>query len=108
MTSFINTLVGQLCWIINLVSTLFRITDVVEPNADPTGQNIGGQLVVDGKYEFSDLDELIVNHVQALARRVEELMAFEKFKPGPEDELRPYSFSHNDVSSSNRTRQIFS
>ena len=65
-------------------------TDVVEPNADPTGQAIGGQLVVDGKYEFSDLDELIVNHVQALARRVEELMAFEKFKPGPEDELRSY------------------
>ena len=64
----------------------------MELNADPTGQSIGGQLVVDGKYEFSDLDELIVNHVQALARRVEELMAFEKFKPGPEDELRPYFF----------------
>ena len=62
--------------------------DVVEPNADPTGQSIGGQLIIDGKYEFSDLDELIVNHVQAMARRVEELMAFEKFKPGPEDELR--------------------
>jgi transcription elongation factor SPT6 len=66
--------------------------DVVELNADPTGQGIGGQLVVDGKYEFSDLDELIVNHVQALARRVEELMAFEKFKPGPEDELRAHFF----------------
>lgn len=66
---------------------LYQHIDVVEPNADPNGQNIGGQLVVDGKYEFSDLDELIVNHVQALARRVEELMAFEKFKPGPEDEL---------------------
>ncbi|KAI0256807.1 transcription elongation factor Spt6 [Lactifluus subvellereus] len=66
---------------------LFQHIDVVELNADPTGQNLGGQLIVDGKYEFSDLDELIVNHVQALARRVEELMAFEKFKPGPEDEL---------------------
>ncbi|KAI9509640.1 transcription elongation factor Spt6 [Russula earlei] len=66
---------------------LYQHIDVVELNADPTGQSIGGQLVVDGKYEFSDLDELIVNHVQALARRVEELMAFEKFKPGPEDEL---------------------
>jgi transcription elongation factor SPT6 len=42
---------------------------------------------VEGKYEFSDLDELIVNHVAAMARRVEELMAHEKFKPG-EDELR--------------------
>jgi transcription elongation factor SPT6 len=72
--------------------TRTSIIDVVELNADPTGQNIGGQLIVDGKYEFSDLDELIVNHVQALARRVEELMAFEKFKPGPEDELRLYFF----------------
>jgi hypothetical protein len=34
------------------------------------------------------LDELIVNHVHAIARRVEELMAHEKFKQGPEDELR--------------------
>ena len=76
----------------SLYSFLPSHTDVVELNADPTGQSIGGQLVVDGKYEFSDLDELIVNHVQALARRVEELMAFEKFKPGPEDELRPYFF----------------
>ncbi|KAI0054143.1 transcription elongation factor Spt6 [Auriscalpium vulgare] len=66
---------------------LYQHIDVVEPNADPTGQSVGGQLIVDGKYHFSDLDELIVNHVQSLARRVEELMAFEKFKPGPEDEL---------------------
>lgn len=67
-------------------------TDVVEPNADPTGQSVGGQLIVDGKYEFSDLDELIVNHVQAMARKVEELMAFDKFKAGPEDELRELLF----------------
>lgn len=61
--------------------------DVVEPNADPSGQNIGGQLIVDGKYEFADLDELIVNHVKAMSRRVEELMAHEKFKKD-DDELR--------------------
>jgi transcription elongation factor SPT6 len=66
--------------------------DVVELITNPTGQGIGGQLVVDGNYEFSDLDELIVIHVQALARCVEELMAFEKFKPGLEDELRAYFF----------------
>ena len=64
--------------------------DVYEPNADPSGQSTGGPLIVDGKYEFSDLDELIVNHVSALTRRVEELMAYEKFKPGPEDELRKH------------------
>ena len=26
-------------------------------------------------------------------------MAFEKFKPGPEDELRPHSFRHHDIDS---------
>jgi len=36
---------------------------------------------------YADLDELIVNHVQATARRVEELMAHEKFKHGTEDDL---------------------
>lgn len=60
---------------------------MTEPNADPTGQTVGNQLIVDAEHSYSDLDELIVNHVQAMARRVEELMAHEKFKPGSEDEL---------------------
>jgi transcription elongation factor SPT6 len=65
--------------------------DVTEPNADPTGQTVGTQLIVDSNHSYADLDELIVNHVQAMARRVEELMAHEKFKHGTEDELRPYT-----------------
>ena len=60
--------------------------DVVEPNATVADQQVGGRLIVD-KYEFSDLDELIVNHVKAMSRRVEELMAHEKFKRD-DDELR--------------------
>lgn len=48
-------------------------------------------LQVDSKHIYSDLDELIVNHIQATARRVEELMAHEKFKQGPEEELRKFS-----------------
>ena len=65
--------------------------DVVEPNADPTGQTVGSKLIVDGNQQFSDLDELIVNHVQAMARKVEELMNHEKFKPGTEDDLREWT-----------------
>ncbi|KAI0647073.1 transcription elongation factor Spt6 [Trametes meyenii] len=61
--------------------------DVVEINVDPTGQTAGSKFVVDGTHQFSDLDELIVNHVQAMARKVEELMVHEKFKPGTEDDL---------------------
>ncbi|KAG6917973.1 hypothetical protein DXG01_017157 [Tephrocybe rancida] len=65
---------------------LYQHIDVTEPNADPTGQTTG-QLVVDSAHHYADLDELIVNHVQAMARRCEELMAHEKFKHGSEDEL---------------------
>ena len=50
-------------------------------------------LFVDDKHQYTDLDELIVNHVQATARKVEELMAHEKFKQGSEDELRKPSHS---------------
>ena len=68
---------------------LIGCSDVVEPNPDPSGQSLGGRLIVDGKYEFSDLDELIVNHVNAMFRRVKDLMAHEKFMKD-EDELRKY------------------
>lgn len=67
------------------------MVDVTElNNQDPTGHTVGGTLIVDPKHRYSDLDELIVNHVQAMARRVEELMAHEKFKHGSEDDLRKF------------------
>ncbi|KAF8636737.1 hypothetical protein AX17_003540 [Amanita inopinata Kibby_2008] len=66
---------------------LYQHIDVTEPNADPTGQTVGSQLVVDSTHSYADLDELIVNHVQAMARRVEELMNHEKFKSGSQDDL---------------------
>ena len=60
----------------------------MEPNADAAGTGVSNQLIVDPTHVYSDLDELIVNHVQAMARRVDDLMAHERFKKGPEDELR--------------------
>ncbi|SJL00593.1 uncharacterized protein ARMOST_03906 [Armillaria ostoyae] len=66
---------------------LYQHIDVTEPNADPTGQTVGSQLIVDASHRYADLDELIVNHVQAMARRVEELMAHDRFKQGSEDDL---------------------
>ena len=67
-------------------------SDVVEPNANLSGQAVGGQLIVEGKYEFADLDELIVNHVQPMARRVEDLMNHEKYRKD-EDELSTYKIT---------------
>ncbi|TFK76387.1 transcription elongation factor SPT6 [Pluteus cervinus] len=66
---------------------LYQHIDVTETNADSTGQGVGGQLIVDASHTYADLDELIVIHVQAMARRVEELMAHEKFKHGSEEDL---------------------
>ncbi|KAJ7235446.1 transcription elongation factor SPT6 [Mycena haematopus] len=66
---------------------LYQHIDVTELNADPTGQTVGGTLIVDSTHSYADLDELIVNHVQAMTRKVEELMAHERFKHGSEDDL---------------------
>ncbi|KAF8212158.1 transcription elongation factor SPT6 [Mycena galopus ATCC 62051] len=66
---------------------LYQHIDVTELNADPTGQTVGGTLIVDSTHTYADLDELIVNHVQAMTRKVEELMAHERFKHGSEDDL---------------------
>ncbi|KAI0683701.1 transcription elongation factor SPT6 [Cytidiella melzeri] len=66
---------------------LYQHIDVVDADADPTGQTVGTRLIVDSTHQYSDLDELIVNHVQAMNRKVEELMMHEKFKPGNEEEL---------------------
>jgi transcription elongation factor SPT6 len=54
----------------------------------------GYKYIVDhareGQREFSDLDELIVNHVKAMARKVEELMAHDKYKHETPAELGTY------------------
>lgn len=72
-----------------------RFLDVIDAQPDETGQSVGTLLVVDATHHYADLDELIVNHVQAMARRVEELVAHERFKTGSEDDLRMFSFLLN-------------
>ena len=90
MIGCISTLVRSLPLYLRFLADGRSFSDVTEPNADVTGQSLGNRFFVEGGKEYSDLDELIVNHVQAIARRVEELMAHEKFKAGPEDELRKF------------------
>ena len=66
---------------------------MTELNFDPSGQGPPGTLRVDNTHTYADLDELIVNHVQAMARRVEDLKAHERFKGGSDDELGMSPFS---------------
>ncbi|KAK1749981.1 Oxysterol-binding protein-domain-containing protein [Echria macrotheca] len=42
--------------------------------------SVGKTLRVGGKYNYSDLDELIVEHVKAMAKKVDELMRHDKFR----------------------------
>ena len=44
--------------------------------------SVGRQLRIGGKYTYSDLDELIVDHVKAMAKKVDEMMQHEKYQKG--------------------------
>lgn len=62
----------------------FQHIDVLEMNK-ANEYSVGKQLRV-GKQVYSDLDELIVNHVQAMARKVLELTRDERFQKGTKEE----------------------
>jgi transcription elongation factor SPT6 len=61
----------------------YQHIDVLELGKE-TEYSLGKQLKV-GKYTYSDLDELIVNHVQAMSKKVTEMMKDEKFHSGGKD-----------------------
>ncbi|OJJ43382.1 hypothetical protein ASPZODRAFT_136232 [Penicilliopsis zonata CBS 506.65] len=42
--------------------------------------SVGRTLKIGGRYTYSDLDDLIVNHVQAMAKKVDEMMLHEKYQ----------------------------
>lgn len=55
------------------------LIDVVE-----IPDQFGSQYIVDNR-QYVDLDDLLVNHVKAMSRKVDELVDHEKFKEGSED-----------------------
>ena len=62
----------------------YQHLDVLEMN-QPNQFSLGKQLKI-GKHTYSDLDELIVNHVEAMARKVTELTRDERFQPGTRED----------------------
>ena len=64
---------------------IYQHIDVLE--LDKSSQfSSGGTLKIGGKYTYSDLDELIVNHVKAMAKKVDEMMLHEKYQNGSKAE----------------------
>ncbi|EJU05190.1 hypothetical protein DACRYDRAFT_19769 [Dacryopinax primogenitus] len=60
---------------------LFQHIDVWDPDGSNDQSGVGHRLVV-GEYVYTDLDELLVSHVGAMAKRVSDLMEHEKFFKG--------------------------
>jgi len=59
---------------------VYQHIDVLELQKD-NEFSLGRQLRI-GKINYSDLDELIVDHVKAMSKKVEEMMSHEKFQRG--------------------------
>lgn len=53
--------------------------------------SVGRTLRVGGKFTYTDLDELIVEHVKSMAKKVEELVQHEKFHKGTKASLGRFS-----------------
>jgi transcription elongation factor SPT6 len=62
----------------------FYNLDVLELDK-PNELSLGRILKIGGRYSYSDLDELIVSHVRAMARKVEEMIQHEKYKGSYDD-----------------------
>ncbi|KAL2219091.1 transcription elongation factor spt6 [Thermoascus aurantiacus ATCC 26904] len=58
---------------------IYQHIDVLELDKE-NEFSVGRTLKIGGKYTYSDLDELIVNHVQAMAKKVDEMMMHEKYQ----------------------------
>ena len=65
---------------------VYQHIDVLELQKD-NEFSVGKVLRVGSKYTYTDLDELIVDHVKAMAKKVEELMQNEKFQKGSRADL---------------------
>ncbi|KAK4236734.1 SH2 domain-containing protein [Achaetomium macrosporum] len=65
--------------------------------------SVGKVLRVGGKYTYSDLDELIVDHVKAMAKKVEELMQHEKFQKGSRADLEKWLTTYIDANPNRST-----
>lgn len=79
----------HLCITWKVADGVFQHIDVLELDKE-NDFSVGRTLKVGGRYTYSDLDELIALHVQAMARKVDEMMGHEKFQNGSRSETGEY------------------
>ncbi|KAI9849087.1 MAG: Transcription elongation factor spt6 [Sclerophora amabilis] len=59
--------------------------------------SVGRTLKIGGRYTYSDLDELIVNHVKAMARKVDEITLHEKFQGGSKSDTERWLTTYTEA-----------
>lgn len=64
---------------------IYQHIDVLELDKE-NEFSVGRALKVGGRYTYSDLDDLIVNHVKAMAKKVDEMTVHEKYQDGSKEE----------------------
>ncbi|KAL8704341.1 MAG: hypothetical protein Q9201_002492 [Fulgogasparrea decipioides] len=75
---------------------IYQHIDVLE--LDKSSQfSSGGTLKIGGKYTYTDLDELIVNHVKAMAKKVDEMMTHEKYQNGTKAETERWLSTYTEA-----------
>ncbi|KAI1492531.1 SH2 domain-containing protein [Biscogniauxia mediterranea] len=86
-----------------VADNVYQHIDVLELHKE-SEFSVGKTLRIGGKYTYTDLDELIVDHVKAMAKKVDELMGHEKFKKGSLADLERWLTSYSDA---NPNRSIY-
>jgi transcription elongation factor SPT6 len=75
-----------------VADNVYQHIDVLELDKDNEFA-LGRTLTISGKYKYSDLDELIVLHVKAMAKKVDEMMSDERYQNGSKGQTGMYCFN---------------
>ncbi|KAH8671172.1 transcription elongation factor SPT6 [Xylariales sp. PMI_506] len=75
---------------------VFQHIDVLELQKE-TEFSVGKVLRVGGKHNYTDLDELIVSHVKAMARKVDQLVGHDKFRKGSLSDIEKWLTAYTDA-----------
>ncbi|OAA68074.1 transcription elongation factor [Niveomyces insectorum RCEF 264] len=81
---------------------VYEHLDVLELQKD-NEFSVGRLLRIGGKYTYTDLDELIVEHVKAMAKKVDELTRNEKFQPGSRADTEKWLTTYMDANPNRST-----
>ncbi|KAK3686261.1 Transcription elongation factor spt6 [Vermiconidia calcicola] len=75
---------------------LYQHIDVLELDKE-NEFSVGKTLKIGGKYSYSDLDELIVLHIKAMAKKVDEMMGDERYQSGSRQQTEQWLTTYTEA-----------